>query len=453
MTRAVAGVSAPAGMARHSDLVAFSQANLRLVRLRCRVHPVSDVGRWRDAGATHFVLQLLSPAPARRPTTPEDFVDEFAGDIERFLTVGVNVLEIHDEPNRVDRGLTVSWQDGVAFAAWFDGVVRCLHRRYGYELRIGFPALYDRERPHPDADVMDTRAAAHDHEGFLRMCEPALESADWVGVHLYWRVPEELRAPKGALSFLHTYLDRYPACDVLVTEFANVNPDVSPRERGGQYVELLTLLAQYERVLGVCGFPLRSSDPRHRYMEWVAAGDAAQGVVDELAERPGLPDRATMRFTWPTTSRHYVRLFGRDQQGFYHDYGMAGGHNGVDLGVADTSSGRSPVVAALDGTVTQVALDEEGYGGHVRIRSYGSDHEEITLLYAHLVDIEVSVGMLVSRGELLGFVAVPSGSPSEHLHLGMRVTGLHLPATRDWVNPRPYLEGHIGCHSELPQVK
>ena len=45
------GVLAGVGPARHSDLNAFRQGRLRLVRLRAQVNPIGDLAKWRDAGA------------------------------------------------------------------------------------------------------------------------------------------------------------------------------------------------------------------------------------------------------------------------------------------------------------------------------------------------------------------------------------------------------------------
>ncbi len=405
-----------------------------MVRLRCHVNPVSDLQKWRDAGADSFVLHLLSPTPARQAVTPSAFVDEFSSQIGLFLDAGARFLEIHDEPNRVDRGLTRSWEDGAAFSAWFGEVVRCLHGRFGYDVKIGFPALVAVGRPHPDV------ATVGDDVVFLHQCAGALDSADWVALHIYWRSLDEMREYEGAMWFLRAYLDASPQRDCIVTEFADLDPGVSPVRRGREYAEFLTLTAQYDRVLGACGFPFRSRDPRLDPIAWLDTDGTPRDVISAVANRPRLPDPQQMPLLWPTPSRHYERVFGQEQETYYQTYGMVGGHNGVDLGLADASTGPSPICASLAGTVTQVALDRDGYGYHVRVRSYGPGGEEITLLYAHLSTIEVSIGTLVSRGDLLGLID-PAGDPAgTHLHLGMRVEGLHVPALQDWVNPRPYLE-------------
>jgi murein DD-endopeptidase MepM/ murein hydrolase activator NlpD len=251
-----------------------------------------------------------------------------------------------------------------------------------------------------------------------------------------------MRGFDGGMRFLRKYLEHFPEQGFIVTAFANANPDLNPRVRGRQYAEYLTLMAQYDRVLGVSGYLLRSSDPRYSPLAWTRVDGERTEVISELAARTRLPAPEDLRMLWPTDVRRYVQLFGANQRAYYRCCRLTGGHNGVDIAVIGGASGASPILAALAGTVTQVAFDEDGYGYHVRVRSYNPEGETVMLLYAHLTTIEVAVGTLVSRGDLLGYIAGAEGeAPDLHLHLGMHVAGINLPPVRDGLNPRPYL-GH-----------
>ncbi len=445
--QALPGIVAAVGPARQADLTTFTSVALELIRLRAGVNPIADVQKWRDAGARGVVLQLLSPAPGRGPLSPNAFVDAFAEVLEAFLVVGVRDVEVHDEPNRADRGAGVSWQDGTAFADWFGEVAYLLRRRVGGALRIGFPALSLTELPHPDP------VARIDASAFLKQCCSALESADWAALHLYWRTLAEMRGLDGALGSLHSYLRAFPRQRFIVTEFANVNLEMPVALRGEQYTEFMLLMAQYERVLGACGFLLRSYDRRYRPLGWLDADGRPTAVVDEIAARSRLPDPHALGFFWPTERRRYDQLFGQDPQHYYDCCRMTGGHNGVDLGVDVASPEASPIRAALPGTVTQVAFDEVGYGHHIRVRSYGPMGEEITLLYAHLSRIEVTVGMLVSGGELLGWAGSSPYGRQPHLHLGMRMKGVSIPPVFDGLNPRPYLQVGLRRSPQPPPAR
>ncbi|MBN1247049.1 MAG: hypothetical protein JXC32_05285, partial [Anaerolineae bacterium] len=350
------GVLAPVGPARHADLCAFADAGLRLIHLRSHVNPARDVLKWRDAGASSVVLQLLSPQPAREPTSPQTFVNSFSQDIGDYLDVGVRAVEVHGEPNRADRGAGVSWQDGAAFGAWFAEVHRYLKARFGAEIRVGFPALAPPDAAHPEA------GAAIAESTFLEQCRHALEAADWAALHVTWQTLAEMRDIEGGMRCLWRYFERFPAQRFIVTSFANVTRDLHPVARGQQYAEYLTLMAQYERVLGVAGFPLRSGDPHYGPLAWISAEGRPTETLAEIAARPRLPDPRRVQMSWPTDTRRYIQAFGDHPRAYHRRYQMTGGHNGVDLAVNAQKPESSPITAALEGTVTQVALDESGYG-------------------------------------------------------------------------------------------
>lgn len=433
-TRGATGVLAGVGPARRLDLAAFANCGLDLIRLRSLVNSAEDVAKWRDAGASFVMLQLLSPRVAQSPHSPEAFVEYFSSDLEAFLMTGVRDIEIHGRPNRADHGAGVSWRDGAAFGIWFEEVLRRLRARFGEDLRVGFPGLASTGRPRPDP------SAPIDAATFLSQCRPAVELADWVALHVYWRTLAEMRAPGGAMRCLRGYLEVFETQNFIITEFANVSPELVADVRGRQYVEFTTLMAQYDRILGTSGFLLRSNDPRYSPLAWLKPEGTPTGVISAFADRPRLPDPRQVWFAWPTEVHRYVQAFGANQSGYHDSSRMTGGHNGVDLAVDVASPETSPITAAMGGTVTQVALDEEGYGHHVRVRSYGPQGEEITLLYAHLSSIEVTAGMLVGRGDMLGWAGSTGASTLPHLHLGMRVSGVVLPQVHDAVNARPYLD-------------
>jgi murein DD-endopeptidase MepM/ murein hydrolase activator NlpD len=433
-TGSATGVLAGVGPARRLDLAAFADCGLSLIRMRSLVNLAEDVTKWRDAGASFFVLQLLSPWAAQSPLSPESFVDYFSSDLEAFVATGVRDIEIHDEPNRPDRGAGVSWRDGAAFGIWFEEVLRRLRTRFGEDLRVGFPGIAPTGMPRPDP------SAPIDSATFLSQCRPAVESADWVALHVYWRTLEEMRALDGAMRCFSEYLEAFQTKNFIVTEFANVNPELAADARGRQYAEFTTLMAQYDRILGASGFLLRSNDPRYSPLAWLKPDGTPTAVLTALADRPRLPDPRQVWFAWPTEVHRYTQAFGANQCGYYDSSKITGGHNGVDLAVDVASPETSPITVAMAGTVTQVALDEGGYGQHVRVRSYGPRGEEITLLYAHLSSVEVTTGTLVGRGDLLGWAGSTGASTGPHLHLGMHMSGVVLPQVYDALNARPYLD-------------
>lgn len=410
------------------------QANVRCVRLRARVNTPEDVDRWQDAGATHFILQLLSPLPAQAKVSPVEYLEYYSAEIQAFLKQENFYLEIHDEPNRFDRGAGVSWLDGDDFSLWFFELQHLLHRRFGESLLVGFPALYPTGKPQP------VSAHALDESVFLEQCADAMATADWVAIHTYWRSYAEMVGYEGALRFLRLYMERLPTQQFVVTEFANVDVNVPSGERGVQYAEFYTAMAQYDQIRGACCLLLRSSDPLYDPLAWLHPDGRPRPLLSQVVERPPLPDPQQIRMHWPTAYHQYHQYFGAHQTEYNTLYGLGGGHNGVDLHVDHLSPETSPVYAALTGTVTHVALESAGYGYHVRIRSYAAGGTEMTLAYAHLSTVDVTVGMLVEKGDRIGFAGSTGNCRSPHVHLGMRVKGVRNGSVDDWLNPRPYLE-------------
>ena len=104
--------------------------------------------------------------------------------------------------------------------------------------------------------------------------------------------------------------------------------------------------------------------------------------------------------------------------------GRARKHSGQDL----AGPSGTPILAAGDGTVS-FAGRQSGYGNVVKIR-HAFGYETV---YAHLRDIKVERGQLVSRGDLIGGMGNTGRSTGTHLHYEIRIGG-------DPVNPMPYMK-------------
>lgn len=89
-------------------------------------------------------------------------------------------------------------------------------------------------------------------------------------------------------------------------------------------------------------------------------------------------------------------------------------HSGVDLG-APTGT---PVYAAAPGEAA-VGLMPDGYGLFVVVRR----DTALSTLYAHLSQVQVVSGDLVTAGEVLGEVGSTGRSSGPHLHFEVQVAG------------------------------
>lgn len=89
-------------------------------------------------------------------------------------------------------------------------------------------------------------------------------------------------------------------------------------------------------------------------------------------------------------------------------YKVAVSHEGLDL----IAPAGEPVFAAADGTVSSVTRSRKGLGNVVEITHAGG----YVTRYAHLSDIEVSVGRSVKRGTRIAYVGMSGNSFAPHLH-------------------------------------
>lgn len=89
-------------------------------------------------------------------------------------------------------------------------------------------------------------------------------------------------------------------------------------------------------------------------------------------------------------------------------------HPGIDFAVKE----GTPVMATAAGRVT-VSGRQSGKGYMVEI-----DHgKEYTSRYAHLSDIKVSPGIMVNRGDIIGYTGSSGRSTAPHLHYEVRIKG------------------------------
>lgn len=129
-------------------------------------------------------------------------------------------------------------------------------------------------------------------------------------------------------------------------------------------------------------------------IETAPASPRRRAVPKFYATRPG-----GGRFIWPTNgsiSQYPI---------WYH----------LALDISNRS--LPPVVAADTGTVAYIAQLRYGYGNHIII-DHGDGYKT---LYAHLSQINVSMGQSVSQGQVIGVVGSTGRSTGPHLHFEVRV--------------------------------
>lgn len=112
-------------------------------------------------------------------------------------------------------------------------------------------------------------------------------------------------------------------------------------------------------------------------------------------------------------------------------YGNRRLHTGIDF---DCETGDS-VYSVKDGTVVKSVYSNTGYGNHVTIQHGENEYS----LYAHLTSLNMSNGMEVKRGQLVGACGTSGTSTGTHLHLEYRVINDGRKKYENFQDPRHIL--------------
>lgn len=113
-------------------------------------------------------------------------------------------------------------------------------------------------------------------------------------------------------------------------------------------------------------------------------------------------------------------------------YGGTRTHYGVDI----ANSIGTPVISAADGVVSY-ASPLSTYGNVIMV-THSIDGQTFTSLYAHLNSINVGVGQVVSKGQIIGALGNTGNSTGPHLHFEIHV-GNWEGMTKNSVNPMRYI--------------
>jgi tape measure domain-containing protein len=122
--------------------------------------------------------------------------------------------------------------------------------------------------------------------------------------------------------------------------------------------------------------------------------------------------------------------------------GMRNGemHSGTDYDFGD----KSPIATgAMDGVVTKVGYDEDGYGNYVVVKYPNGDE----VLYAHLSEVKVKQGDKIGPYTIVGTQGSTGISTASHLHIEKLVGGKAVEISGEidkYLSVRPTAEGLLG---------
>jgi murein DD-endopeptidase MepM/ murein hydrolase activator NlpD len=134
------------------------------------------------------------------------------------------------------------------------------------------------------------------------------------------------------------------------------------------------------------------------------------------------PDQSANGFIMPADG-YFSRWNSFDPTGC----GYTAAHLGCDIASSPAGS-KPPIFAVQKGVIKRVGFEAGGYGNFVEI-----DHGNgLSTLYAHLEEVYVKAGDIVSQGQAIGQMGATGDATGVHVHFEVHVNG-------DRVDPQPYL--------------
>lgn len=269
------------GELQDADFDLVQRARVEAVKLLSYA-TMASVERLRAINPEVFILlRAFVPFGEGRLITPQQFFEFTVNDVARIYDAdpAVRYIEIHNEPNLRGEGWGASWSDGRAFAAWFLQVLDLYRQRFP-EAKLGFPGL----SPGPTSEA----GGRLDSEVFLEQAEPAVQEADWVGVHAYWRSEREITDEREGYGFTR-YRKRFPEKLLFITEFGN--PEQPKPVVAEQYARYYGALRKVPGLGAAFAYVASTSNAQESSRwAWRDEGGQSMGIAEVVGQRAHLPD-------------------------------------------------------------------------------------------------------------------------------------------------------------------
>ena len=134
-----------------------------------------------------------------------------------------------------------------------------------------------------------------------------------------------------------------------------------------------------------------------------------QKQLEEERKQNNIVISSETGYLWPLPG--YYRLSSQFGYRIHPITGVAHSHTGIDI----PASGGTPILAAKSGQVVTSAY-HYSYGNYVVI-DHGNGN---STLYAHMSSRAVSEGLMVTQGQVIGYVGTTGSSTGNHLHFEVR---------------------------------
>jgi murein DD-endopeptidase MepM/ murein hydrolase activator NlpD len=151
----------------------------------------------------------------------------------------------------------------------------------------------------------------------------------------------------------------------------------------------------------------QDGEPDFRFHQFSAWQKLNQPIVDRIDEPMGSENGALVYNAQPFWAMNETR-------GGHHTGDDLNGIGGMNTDLGD------PVFAAADGLVVYSGIPSPGWGRVLVLSHRLPDGKAFQTMYAHLQRIDVPLGSLIGRGQIIGAVGGAEGIYPAHLHYEIR---------------------------------
>lgn len=225
-------------------------------------------------------------------------------------------------------------------------------------------------------------------------------------------------------------------------------PSLNPEE-AEEYSSLAALVGQMKRPVADQGL-IVSTIKEVSPLTTVAS---VSGTLDFLSSAYSFPDMSHTESLFneangnsplfiPTpTGNAFLPITGRITSGFGYRPSFGRIHKGIDISLHTGDT----VCCALDGTVTRVDTDPQGYGLFIVVSHSGG----METRYAHLSRALAIAGTPVTAGQPIALGGSTGNSTGPHLHFETRYMGTAFDPSRMFDFSMP---GKMRCHRSLHEI-
>ncbi len=257
------------------DFQVLRDAGVEVIKAMSQTRPHHFERMRRELPNVEIITRLYTGAFGKEGhPSPSQFAGEMIpvlANLQPYCTK----FHIHNEPNHLsrDEGWGNSDEDARSFNAWFIEVFRRLKDAHPWA-SIGFPGLAVGEHGHRERT-------------WLKLCRPAVEMADWLGVHCYWQTPPgqgpQLMDEALGTNFKH-YHSQHPNKTLEILECGNSNIHsnfpISDEAIADEYVQWLQEVFNYPYINSASFYILSSHDTgQWSFFSWRTENGAIRPMV------------------------------------------------------------------------------------------------------------------------------------------------------------------------------